>query len=437
MKWCDVEKMLLRIEMLSSPALWPYLENLQRIIPSKPNQPVSANKIQAIIQKIEVSRLPKKDQILVENLIDLVEIIRIYDDRINSKKESIKNLDNKNLWKNSLQKILFHSSQEGVACYWERTLMELSKKVSIIHRKERKTKKLRGALYEVTCSGYFIIIGDIHGDIHSLWQILENEFFFEDTHKKVIFLGDYIDNGPHQLATLFLPLLMKFWYPERVYLLKGNHEHLQKTSRNKIVPLIYGSNLFFEEFKGFLSQKCLLSIYNTLMDLPVVLEFNRRTGIVHGGLPRPSNEKDDYYPQIHSLNDLNNPDRLTQMLWNRPTNKSFPLQVSEATDFETSQPHFEAFLDKMGWDYMIRGHCPEITGFNTLYDERMFTIYSTGNVMSGYGYIRPVYAVLNASENNDNPVRTTLTIKRVYKTDDLDQIVFTKVLKQNKVYSNE
>jgi len=94
-------------------------------------------------------------------------------------------------------------------------------------------------------------------------------------------------------------------------------------------------------------------------------------------------------------------------------------------------------MDKMGWDYMVMGHCPEIAGFNTLYDERMITIYSTGNAMSHYSYIRPVYAVLNAGENNENLIKTTLTIKRVYKTDDMDQNVFTKVLTQNKVYSNE
>ncbi len=76
------------------------------------------------------------------------------------------------------------------------------------------------------------IIGDIHGDmdtVEGIFYSLRNEIFIDDfmnvnDDARIIFLGDYMDRGDFNLQTLSSALLLAVKNPEKVFLLKGNHE---------------------------------------------------------------------------------------------------------------------------------------------------------------------------------------------------------------------
>ena len=76
--------------------------------------------------------------------------------------------------------------------------------------------------------GTAYVIGDIHGDIDSLEQIIAETGFEEkiktDKNVFLVFTGDYVNNGLANIETLLTVLRLKKEYFNNVILLSGNHE---------------------------------------------------------------------------------------------------------------------------------------------------------------------------------------------------------------------
>ncbi|OHT00044.1 hypothetical protein TRFO_33324 [Tritrichomonas foetus] len=72
-------------------------------------------------------------------------------------------------------------------------------------------------------TGEFYVIGDLHGNIRDLLRILVAARF-QVTDVKLLFLGDYVDRGEFSIEVISLLLAMMIQFPDRVFLLRGNHE---------------------------------------------------------------------------------------------------------------------------------------------------------------------------------------------------------------------
>lgn len=105
-----------------------------------------------------------------------------------------------------------------------------SENLNIKELKEQlKDGKMAFNIYSFNDSGYdYFLIGDIHSDSVSLKRILHICNFFsnvvEKKKKRLIFLGDYVDRGKAHIKTLEYLLALKFFFPNYIYLLKGNHD---------------------------------------------------------------------------------------------------------------------------------------------------------------------------------------------------------------------
>ncbi|MHA2289041.1 MAG: metallophosphoesterase, partial [Promethearchaeota archaeon] len=155
-----------------------------------------------------------------------------------------------------------------------------------------------------------LVIGDIHGNLKTLLKILE--IIERREPRIIIFLGDIVDRGPYQLECLLLVLALKIRYPNKYFILKGNHETLEMNQ-------YYG---FYKIFVAkFNDQKKFDEILNLYNSLPFCALVNKSILCIHGGIPED-------FEILRKLEGLKQKDitivfksiakSLIQMIWNDP-----------------------------------------------------------------------------------------------------------------------
>ena len=80
-------------------------------------------------------------------------------------------------------------------------------------------------------------IGDIHGSLHKLQNLIERcERYADGRPMTFIFLGDYIDRGPDSAGVVSYVIDLQARLPEQVIALKGNHEAMALDIVDGVIP---------------------------------------------------------------------------------------------------------------------------------------------------------------------------------------------------------
>jgi len=268
------------------------------------------------------------------------------------------------------------------------------------------------------------ILGDIHGNFGDLYKFLDKTGLIhcgEFIPAKFLFLGDYVDRGLHDIECVLLVLSLKVLYPDKVFLLRGNHEwsdisdgsddcfcgHLRKQypDCHKEVKA-----LFFDVFK-YLSVACVV---------------DQRILCVHGGIPRAfvthpnANIIKAWYYMKKPIEGTNTPCVslppeavetkkegetlpekdyiLFDTLWADPEDGMYCVPHDKIPDgFRTSlrdpscwipacsfeMGTLDAFLEKYELDMLVRAHECKARGCQVRNSGKLITVFSTANYSEG------------------------------------------------------
>jgi protein phosphatase len=194
--------------------------------------------------------------------------------------------------------------------------------------------------------GAFVVVGDIHGSIDGLLQILGDHGYPPD--RAYLFLGDYVDRGANSIEVLLVLYALKILFPQDIFLLRGNHECRAICDK-------YGFRKECREF--FPTEVPYKRFCKSFTLMPVAAVLNQRTFCVHGGLS-PSIQ---YLADIQAytakpLKDVRS-SVAEDLLWGDPSNACEGFQPSErGAGFLFDREVTETFLSENGLSLMIRAH---------------------------------------------------------------------------------
>ncbi|SOV13391.1 serine/threonine protein phosphatase 2B catalytic subunit A, putative [Plasmodium sp. gorilla clade G2] len=204
------------------------------------------------------------------------------------------------------------------------------------------------------------IVGDIHGQYYDLLKLLE--VGGNPDHTQFLFLGDYVDRGSFSIEVLLLLYALKINFPDRIWLIRGNHECRQMTT--------------FFNFRDECEYKYDIVVYYAFMEsfdtIPLSAVINGKFLGVHGGLSPDL----ILLNQICSFTRFQEPPRsgiFCDILWSDPidedkeehtiqTESYFPNDIRGCSYF-FGYNAATTFLEKNGLLSIIRAHEAQLEGY--------------------------------------------------------------------------
>ncbi|SCU88355.1 LAMI_0D09780g1_1 [Lachancea mirantina] len=211
------------------------------------------------------------------------------------------------------------------------------------------------------------VVGDVHGQFTDLLRILKLSGVPQDT--SYLFLGDYVDRGKQSLETMLLLLCYKIKYPDRFFMLRGNHESANVTK-------MYG---FYDECKRRLSTKCWKMFVDVFNTLPFAAVVQGKIFCVHGGISPDLRRLSDI-ERIARPTDVPDEGMLTDLLWSDPDASVSDWSVNDrGVSVTFGKKNVLDFCSQFNFDLVIRGHMVVEDGYEFFAKKKFVTVFSAPN----------------------------------------------------------
>jgi len=232
---------------------------------------------------------------------------------------------------------------------------------------------ITGRLIEAQSAGEATVVGDVHGDLETLAQILRDSRFIEKMHRGerplLIFLGDYGDRGICSPEVYYVVLKLKETYPKHVVLMRGNHEGPEDILASPHDLPAHLHRKFGEEWSK--TYEKLRHLFDQLYNAVLV---NEQSIILHGGVPSQAKSIEDlaYAHKKHP-----NETHLEEILWSDPEegiSGTYPSPRGAGKLF--GKDVTDRFLQMLNVKVLIRGHEPSEAGYKINHEGKILTLFS-------------------------------------------------------------
>ncbi|KAJ0750873.1 putative protein-serine/threonine phosphatase [Helianthus annuus] len=235
------------------------------------------------------------------------------------------------------------------------------------------------------------ICGDIHGQFYDMKELFKVGGDCPKTN--YLFLGDFVDRGFYSVETFLLLLALKVRYPDRITLIRGNHESRQITQ-------VYG---FYDEC---LRKYGSVNVWRYCTDIFDYLSLSalieNKIFSVHGGLS----------PNINTLDQIRTIDRkqevphdgaMCDLLWSDPEDIVDGWGLSpRGAGFLFGGSVVTSFNHTNNIDYICRAHQLVMEGFKWMFNNQIVTVWSAPNYCYRCGNVA---AILELDENLNKQFR--------------------------------
>ena len=211
------------------------------------------------------------------------------------------------------------------------------------------------------------VCGDIHGQYYDLLRIFEHCGYPGEYN--YLFLGDYVDRGKQSLETVCLLLCYKIKYPEKVTLLRGNHE-------SSVTNRIYG---FYDECKRRYNIRLWKSFTELFNYLPVAALIDDKILCMHGGLS-PDLKSIENIKDISRPTEIPDNGLLCDLLWSDPDKEAVEYDENDrGVSVIFGEKVVTDFNKKNDLDLIIRAHQVIDDGYEFFANRQLITIFSAPN----------------------------------------------------------
>ena len=211
------------------------------------------------------------------------------------------------------------------------------------------------------------VVGDIHGQFHDMLEMFKLGGPACDTN--YLFLGDYVDRGYYSVETVTLVVALKVRFPDRVTIIRGNHESRQITQ-------VYG---FYDECVRKYGHAGVWKAFTDLFDyMPLTAVVENKIFCPHGGLS----------PSIDSLDDVRKIDRFQEvphegpvcdLVWSDPDDRAGWGMSPRGAGYTFGADITQQFNHANGLNTIARAHQLVMEGYMWHHDQNLVTIFSAPN----------------------------------------------------------
>lgn len=308
--------------------------------------------------------------------------------------------------------------------------------------------------------GDVYVVGDIHGSFHDLLRILN---YIESSPSKVLFLGDYVDRGEFSLECITLLFALKIEFPEKFFLIRGNHEfdalcsqygfkneilnyhnpnrtkyhnfdndfqsiirpkykYKMKEEDENLIPTEILCDKYFENHININCYKYTEKLYQSFVEafsyLPLAALINKNTFCIHGGLSPHLDKIEKIEKSIerpihdHEANEL-----LADLLWGDPSDslkQAFEINPRGCGKLFNGATLVK-FLKSNGLSRVLRGHECVNNGTLSMFNEKIITIFSSSSYNHEMGNMCGIIKIYQDREIVE-PIRF-MPIYRLHKYD--------------------